>query len=141
MIPRREGRMIDAMTFTSVKFPDRVPDGYALMRVFFGGGAPHTMDLDDQALCHVVMGELKSLLDVDAAPLGYAIQRWPASYPQADVGHLDRVTQIEQGLPPGVAVTGSSYRGLGVPDCIEQGRETASHVISALANRAEIDRG
>ncbi len=79
--------------------------------------------LDDEALCDTVMGELKSLLDIQAKPLGYAIQRWPASYPQADVGHLGRVDRMERGLPAGLAVTGSSYRGLGVPDCIEQGRE------------------
>ncbi len=133
MIPRRERRLIDAMTFTSAKFPDRTPAGYALMRVFFGGGAPQTMDLDDEALCHTVMAELKSLLDLQAKPLGYAIQRWPASYPQADVGHLGRVDRMERGLPAGLAVTGSSYRGLGVPDCVEQGRDTAAAVVRALA--------
>jgi len=30
-------------------------------------------------------------------------------------------------------VTGASYRGVGVPDCVRQGQEAASHALSALA--------
>ncbi len=133
MIPRREKRLIDAMTFTSAKFPDRAPKGYALMRVFFGGAAPYTMDLDDTALCELVLSELKELLGIEAKPLGYVVERWPASYPQAAVGHLGLVDEIEARLPAGLVVTGSSYRGLGVPDSIEQGRTTAVKLVRTLA--------
>ena len=126
MIPRREGRLIDAMTFTSLKFPDRAPAGYALMRVFFGGGAPYTIALSDEQLRDLVMYELGNLLGIRARPLGFDVRRWPNSYPQADVGHLDRVETIERNLPPGIALAGASYRGLGVPDCIQQGRDSAA---------------
>lgn len=135
MIPRRERRLIDAMTFTSAKFTDRAPTGYALMRVFFGGGAPYTIALDNDQLTALVTLELKNLLGIRARPLGCAIHRWPSSYPQADVGHLDRVARIEESLPLGLAVTGGSYRGIGVPDCIEQGRESAIALVTALENR------
>ena len=126
MIPRREQRLIDAMTFTSLKFPDRAPAGYALMRVFFGGSAPYTIALDDDQLRDLVMYELGNLLGIRTRPLGFDVRRWPNSYPQADVGHLDRVAAIERSLPPGIAVTGGSYRGLGVPDCVQQGRDSAA---------------
>ncbi|MGL4650718.1 MAG: protoporphyrinogen oxidase, partial [Caldilineaceae bacterium] len=125
MIPRRERRAIDAVTFTSERFPNRAPQGVKMVRVFFGGSAPHMMHLDDDALTAAVRGELRALLGLRAAPLAAAVARWPESYPLADVGHLERVAAIEAALPRGLLVTGSAYRGLGVPDCVAQGRESA----------------
>lgn len=133
MIPRREKRRIDAVTFTSTKFPQRVPPGYALLRVFFGGGAPELLEMDEAALVQAVTDELHSLLGIEAAPLGWQMSRWPNAYPQAEVGHLARVAAIEAALPPGLYVTGSAYRGVGVPDCIAQGRETARAAAERLA--------
>jgi oxygen-dependent protoporphyrinogen oxidase len=43
------------------------------------------------------------------------------------VGHLERVDHIEAiaaGLP-GLYFTGSAYRGVGIPDCIDQGQNIA----------------
>jgi oxygen-dependent protoporphyrinogen oxidase len=124
MIPRREHRAIDAITFTSRRFPERIPAGYGMLRVFFGGSAPHIMVLDDGTLLAAVRGELRALLGIAAEPLAWVAHRWPDSYPQAAVGHLDHVAAIERSLPAGLYVTGSAYRGLGVPDCVAQGRAT-----------------
>ena len=52
--------------------------------------------------------------------------------PQADVGHLGRVAEIEAQLPESIFVTGSSYRGIGVPDCVRQGRETAKLALESM---------
>lgn len=128
MIPRREGRRIDAVTWTSAKIAGRAPAGYELLRVFFGGGDSTAVGLPDDELVEMVRGELADLLNITAVPLDYRIARWPRSYPQADVGHLDLVAAIEQALPHPFYVTGSSYRGLAVPDCIAQARETARRV-------------
>jgi oxygen-dependent protoporphyrinogen oxidase len=72
------------------------------------------------------------LLGIRAKPIEWTIQRWPNTYPQADVGHLERVAEIEAGLPAGLYVTGGAYRGLGVPDCVGQGRATARAVVERL---------
>ncbi len=136
MIPRSEHRAIDAVTVTSARFPDRIPQEYAVVRVFFGGSAPHSMALDDDQLRAAVQGELRMLLGITAQPIGWTIQRWPNAYPQADVGHLERVAEIEQGLPAGLYVTGGAYRGLGVPDCVGQGRATAQEAIKKLQAKA-----
>jgi len=133
MIPRREKRRIDAVTWTSAKIPGRAPAGYALLRVFLGGGLPETVTMSEADLLPVVQEELADLLNIQADPLDYRLARWPDSYPQADVGHLARVTEIERLLPAPFHVTGSAYRGLAVPDCIQQGRDTAQKVIDSLA--------
>ncbi len=132
MIPRREHRAIDAVTVTSARFPERIPQEYTVVRVFFGGSAPHIMALNDAELRAAVQGELRLLLGINAQSIAVAIQRWPNAYPQADVGQLARVDKIERGLPKGIYVTGASYRGIGVPDCVAQGRATAAEAMQAV---------
>ncbi len=132
MIPRREKRRIDAVTWTSAKIPGRAPDGYALLRVFLGGGMPETVTMPESELLPIVQQELAELLNIQAEPLDYRLARWPDSYPQADVGHLTRVAEIERLLPAPLYVTGSAYRGLAVPDCIQQGRDCAQKVVANL---------
>jgi protoporphyrinogen/coproporphyrinogen III oxidase len=125
MIPRREKRMIDAVTFTSRKMPERSTAGYAVVRVFIGGGAPEIVEFADDKLIETVQKELTELLGITAAPQTWTVFRWQSGFPQAEVGHLKHIDKIEKLLPPNLALAGSSYRGIAVPDCIRQGREAA----------------
>jgi oxygen-dependent protoporphyrinogen oxidase len=133
VIPRSEGRPINAITWTSTKFYYRAPEGHALLRVFFGGSrTPKSFDLSDDALLDMVQGELRAIMGIDAAPLFTRIHRWNEANPQYDVGHLDRVDTLESALPAGIHLTGSAYRGIGVPDCVHQGQVMASKVASLV---------
>ncbi|MCC6802449.1 MAG: protoporphyrinogen oxidase [Anaerolineae bacterium] len=136
VIPSSEERQIDGMTWTSSKWDGRAPDDEVLLRLFFGG--PHTrdmLDLNDSDLLAVVREEIRQILRIEAPPLYQRVFRWREGYPQYDVGHLERVTAIEATLPPGLFVTGSSYRGVGVPDCIKQGQAAAQQAVEFLAER------
>lgn len=130
MIPRREGRAIDALTCPSAKLRSRAPEGYTLLRAFFGAGRPEMAELDEGALVAAVRQELRALLGVAAEPVAYRAFRWAGDFPLADVGHLDRVAALEAQLPPGVHLAGNAYRGVGVPDCVRQGRAAAARVIT-----------
>lgn len=132
MIPRREKRMIDAVTFTSRKMPERSTPGYAVVRVFIGGGAPEMVEFSDEELIAAVKRELGEVLGITADPQTWATFRWECGFPQAEVGHLERVDEIEKLLPAGIALAGSSYRGIAVPDCIRQGREAAVKIVASL---------
>lgn len=130
VIPRSEKRPINAITWSSTKFDKRAPEGHILLRVFIGGSRnPQMMDVDDEELMAIIRQELKAIMDIDAAPIFHRIFRWDRSNPQYDVGHLERVEAIEAALPEGVFVTGSPYRGVGVPDCVHQAQQTAVAVI------------
>jgi oxygen-dependent protoporphyrinogen oxidase len=126
MIPRREKRNIDAVTFTSRKMPERSAAGYAVVRVFIGGGAPEIVIGSDERLLEAVRAELAELLGITAEPLTWTAFRWQDGFPQAEVNHLQRVDEIEKLLPANLALAGSSYRGIAVPDCIRQGRAAAA---------------
>jgi oxygen-dependent protoporphyrinogen oxidase len=135
VIPASERRPINAITVSSVKFDGRAPQGTVLLRAFFGGSrSPQSMALDDAALLSTVRGELRSLLDIQAEPLLHRIYRWPRSNPLYDVGHLERVAAIEAALPAGVFVTGSPYRGVGIPDCVKQAQNVALAANEYLTN-------
>jgi len=132
VIPRSERRGIDGLTWTSTKWAGRCPPDECLIRVFFGG--PHTrasLDLPDDELKAMVRRELAGMLGIraDVEPRLWRVHRWPDGYPQYDLGHLDRIASIERGLPPGVAVAGCAYRGVGVPDCVRQGAEAAERIL------------
>src|SRR6185437_7070029 len=125
VIPTSEGRRIDGMTWVSLKWPARAPQDLALLRVFFGGQATReTLELDDAALLALVRGELAAIMGIQTPPLFQRVFRVRDGYPRYTVGHLERVAAIERALPAGLYVTGASYHGVGVPDCVRQGQET-----------------
>jgi oxygen-dependent protoporphyrinogen oxidase len=129
VVPASAKRPINAVTISSVKFEQRAPEGYLLLRAFFGGSrSPQSMELDDDALLSTVLHELDQQLGIRAAPLFHRIYRWRRSNPQYDVGHLQRVAAIEADLPQGLYVTGSPFRGVGIPDCVKQAQETAERI-------------
>lgn len=131
VIPSSEKRPINAITISSTKFSQRAPDDHMLLRVFFGGSrSPESMELDDEALLEAVRNELQTILGIDAEPLFHRIYRWWNANPQYDLGHIERVSEIEKSLPDGLYVTGSPYRGVGMPDCVYQAQQTAEQVIS-----------
>lgn len=126
VIPRSEKRPINAITWSSTKFERRAPEGYALLRVFFGGSrTPEMMEVDDTTLLATVKRELETIMGISATPLFHRIYRWEHSNPQYDVGHLERVAAIRAALPKEIWLTGSPYGGVGVPDCIHQAQQTA----------------
>ncbi len=130
-VPRRERSALPAGavlagSWTSTKFDHRVTPGHALLRVFLGGaGGEATLAAGDEALIAAVRDDLRAILGLEAEPVMTRLERWPEGYPQYDVGHLERVRELEAALPPGILVAGSAYHGVGLPDCVKSGTEAA----------------
>ena len=133
LVPGSEKRPLNAITWSSTKFDHRAPEGHSLLRAFFGGSrSPGSMQLDDDELLRVVKKELRSIMGVAKDPLFHRVYRWERANPQYDVEHLRRVEAVERALPRGIWVTGSPYRGVGLPDCVHQGQMTAIQVVERL---------
>lgn len=135
VVPAAEHRSIIAATFSSLKFPDRAPEGSILTRAFLGGVLKADMiRLDDAAMISAVREEFRSALGLKADPQLAHVQRWPKAMPQYRVGHVERVEEIERETlkMPAIALAGAAYRGIGVPDCIHSGEQAAERVFSAL---------
>jgi oxygen-dependent protoporphyrinogen oxidase len=129
VVPRVERKALMAGTWVTSKWPHRAPEGYALLRCFLGGATnPAILDQGDDSLAALAFSELRTLLGITGEPLLTRVYRWSRATPQYHVGHADRIAQIEQRLAalPNLYVTGSAYRGTGLPDCIADGRATAA---------------
>lgn len=137
VIPSSENRQIDGITWTSNKWKHRAPDDVALMRVFFAG--PHTRDMlikPADEILSIVQDELRDIMGITARPIHYSLNRLPKGYPQYDVGHLNRITAIESSLPEGIDVTGSPYRGLGLPDVVHQSQQLIAKIAQKYRDRS-----
>jgi len=136
VVSARDKSKLMACTWTSTKFDARAPGEHVLLRAFVGGPRNEGLvDLPDEELLDLVRGELREVMGVAARPVLTRIYRWPGGNPQYDVGHLERVDQLEAMAAdlPGLYLTGSAYRGVGLPDCIQQGQTTAEAVLAAIA--------
>jgi protoporphyrinogen/coproporphyrinogen III oxidase len=135
LCPSIENRALMAATYSSTKWPNRAPAGKALMRGFVGG--PHNqaiMDRSDDEMIEIVKAEFRSILGLKAQPLFAKVYRWINGMPQYTMGHLGRVDRIEAltGSIATLGVGGGSYRGVGIPNCIESGEAAASKVMREL---------
>lgn len=144
IVPRVErDTTIMAASWMSAKWPGRAPEQQVLLRAFVGGMRnPELFDLADDAVASLAHRELARLLGIEARPSLVRVYRWPRANAQHNVGHLDRVARIDARLRrlPGLFVTGSGFRGTGIPDCVEDGRAVARQAAEHVAASAGADR-
>ncbi len=138
VVPKVENTGILAGSWLSSKWPHRAPEGRVLLRAFVGGARdPHALDRSDAELVAVSLNALGPLLGISGQPLLSRVYRWERASAQHEVGHLERLAVIERALArhPGLFITGSGFRGVGIPDCIADGRSTGRQVSEWLAQR------
>jgi oxygen-dependent protoporphyrinogen oxidase len=140
LVPKEEGRLLTACSFGSSKWPhwsepgsSKWPHwsepGTAILRA--SAGRAHDdrpFQLDDARLVERVQEEVAEALGARATPTAWRVHRWPGSFPQYTVDHLERVATIEAALRralPRVTLAGASYRGSGIPACIASGRRAS----------------
>lgn len=138
VVPLVERRRVIAGSFTDVKYAGRAPADSVLLRVFLGGALqPEQLALDDAALLQAARDELRDLLGITAEPSLSWVQRWMQAMPQYDVGHADRVAELERRVAQhsGLALAGNAYHGVGLADCVRGGEAAADALVAHLARR------
>ncbi len=136
VVPETERRRIIAGSFASLKYPGRASEHQVLIRVFIGGALqPEMLKLSDDELVRVAREELAELLNVSGNPIVTDVARWLQSMPQYHVGHLDRVSRIEQLMAqhPTIALAGNAYRGVGIPQCVAGGEAAAARIAARFS--------
>jgi protoporphyrinogen/coproporphyrinogen III oxidase len=131
VVPKVEGTTIMAGSWVSSKWRSRAPEGRVLLRAFIGGARdPGAMERSDEDLVRAAERELGVLLGLSGRPVVTRLHRWTRANAQHEVGHLDLVAAMETRLQhlPGAFITGSGFRGVGVPDCVADARDTAAAV-------------
>ncbi|HJW21156.1 MAG TPA: protoporphyrinogen oxidase [Candidatus Limnocylindrales bacterium] len=124
---------IHACTLSSRKWADRAPEGWLLARAFVGDGAA-AASWTDAELVAAAARDLGATLGLRGTPAFTRVARYRGAMPHYTVGHLDRVAAATTALAesPQVVLAGGAYRGVGLPDCIAQGRAAAGHLVQRL---------
>lgn len=135
LVPRREGpRILGALWETSI-YPNRAPEGKALVRVMIGGAVDRqVLDLDDEALLAAVRADLSVTMGLTVDPEFVRIVRHRRGIPQYTKGHVARLQRIDTLLKahPGLYLAGNSYRGVAINSCIAEASDIAERVLGSL---------
>ena len=123
LVPRSEAVRILGTLWESQTFPNRAPQGKALLRVMVGGACDAgIVALDDDRLLAIVQKDLRTTMGIKADPEFVRIFRHGRGIPQYVKGHVARLQQIDRRLSryPGLYLAGNSYRGVSMNACIAE---------------------
>ncbi len=131
LVPPGEPLRMLGCLWSSATFAHRAPPGRALLRVLLGGRDRAVMDLPDDRLLELVLGELRLTMGISGAPEMVRIIRWPKAIPQYTLGHGERLARAAAELArlPGLHLTGNGYRGIALTDCVTNAQAAARAVL------------
>src|SRR6476661_8156069 len=135
LVPPTEPLTIKASTFSSVKWPWLAaahPDRTFLRASVGRHREEVALQRSDDELVAVALADLRTVLGPGVPdPVDAHVQRWGGGLPQYAVGHRSRLAPTRE-LPPGLALCGAAYDGVGMPACIASGRAAARSIRSVL---------
>jgi len=135
VVPATEGLRTTALSFVSTKLPFRAPEGHVLLRGFLGGVRdPGALSLRDDEMIETVTSEMRNVLGLRCEPVMTRVFRWPAGTPQLEVGHLERMREVESraAAVPGLFLTGAGVRSTGIPDSVADGTRAGEAAAEAV---------
>lgn len=136
VVSRNSPYRITACTWTYKKWDHTTPEGKVLLRAYVGKPTDQeVVTFSDKAIIDIVLQDLEKTMGITKAPESAIVTRWRELMPQYTVGHYERISSVRQHATkrlPGVFMAGSSFDGVGVPDCIGQAEEMAEIAIDYL---------
>jgi oxygen-dependent protoporphyrinogen oxidase len=133
LIPKKEGCSTLGTLWDSSMFENRAPEGKVLLRSMMGGACfPEYVRLGDDEVVARVKTDLKRVMGISAEPEFIKVFRHPQAIPQYTVGHGRRLLELDKLLKahPGLILTGNSYRGIGLNDCVAAAERAADEALA-----------
>ncbi|HEY6008013.1 MAG TPA: protoporphyrinogen oxidase, partial [Geobacteraceae bacterium] len=138
LIPKEEGLNTLGTLWDSSIFENRAPEGRVMLRSMLGGACfPGYVKLDDAEVERRVRDDLERTMGITSPPDFIRIFRHEQAIPQYTVGHGKRLDALAERLAarPGLFLTGNSYRGIGLNDCVAAAHRAAGEVVAHLRTR------
>lgn len=135
LIPREEGLSTLGTLWDSSIFEHRAPEGMVLLRSMMGGACfPQYITLSDDEVIRRVRADLEKTMGIREKPDFIRIFRHEKAIPQYVVGHSRRLDALADQLSriPGLFLTGNSYRGIGLNDCVAAAHRAVEQTISFI---------
>jgi oxygen-dependent protoporphyrinogen oxidase len=133
--PKQERLSTLGTLWDSSIFEGRAPEGKVLLRSMMGGACfPQYIKLSDAEVEKRVRDDLEKTMGIKTAPSFIRIFRHEKAIPQYTVGHGKRLTALSGLLEkhPGLVLTGNSYRGIGLNDCVAAAHRGATEALEQL---------
>ncbi len=133
LVPKPVQKWVTAVSFATTKWQHWNPvddhgEPAMILRISLGRDGRDLTDEPEDALLEAAISEVGRHLGLTLQPFAQRLTRWPMAFPQYRPGHEKRVTALEARLAedaPGILVAGASYRGIGIPACIDQANGAA----------------
>ncbi|WP_042461567.1 protoporphyrinogen oxidase [Neobacillus dielmonensis] len=128
----------NACTWTSRKWEHTSKSGNLLVRLFYKSSHPSftsLKDLNREELIGAALEDVHKSLGINAQPVVSQVTKWNDQMPNYLITHPNSVKALESKMAasyPGIILAGCSYYGVGIPDCIENGIDSARKVIQML---------
>lgn len=136
VVSRNSDFRITACTWTHKKWPGTTPEGMALLRCYLGKPSDQdVVEMTDEEIIEIALRDLNKTMKINTKPIFHVVTRWKKTMPQYTVGHKERIQNVKDSLLkelPGVFLAGSSFEGVGIPDCIAQGEQAVKKVLDFL---------
>ena len=135
LIPKKEGCSTLGTLWDSSMFENRAPAGKVLLRSMMGGACfPEYVKLGDDEVVARVRRDLQATMGITAEPSFVRVFRHEQAIPQYTVGHGKRLQALEGLLKghPGLILTGNSYRGIGLNDCVAAAQRAADEAMACI---------
>lgn len=135
MFPRREGSETICTFWNSSMFSGRAPESKVLMTSFAGRGSNnHGVVMNEEEYARVVEAENARILGIKGQPLDRVVWKDPRALPQYNVGHAQRVAQIQNIVStiPNLRIVGNFLRGRSIGDCVDLAFGAAQDVHSRI---------
>lgn len=128
----------NACTWSSRKWKHTSANGKLLVRLFYKDIHPRYEEfraMSDDELVAVAREDIAKSLQVTAPPMLTEVTKWLDKMPRYDLSHRaarDGVVNALQQHYPNVYIAGSSFYGVGIGACIQNGRDIAKQVIDTI---------
>ncbi len=142
LVPRKSGVQTLGSIWSSCLYPNRAPQGKALLTCFIGGALqPEILSWSEEEVLAQVQSDLSRLMGLSPSfrPDFSHVKLWQQAIPQYTLNplnrsenHLERHQFLEQHTPPRLILAGNYRTGVSVNDCILQGESAAEKILHSL---------
>jgi protoporphyrinogen/coproporphyrinogen III oxidase len=135
MVPRREGLETICTFWNSSLFPGRAPEGKVLITSFAGRGMSNNgAAMGEEECVQIVEAENARALGIKGPSLDRVVWKDSRALPQYNVGHAQRVADIQNNLHtmPNLRIIGNFLKGRSIGDCVDLAFAAAQDVHSQI---------
>ncbi|MBI4935032.1 MAG: protoporphyrinogen oxidase [Actinobacteria bacterium] len=132
LVPKPMQRLVTATSFGSQKWAHWASPDQVVLRISLGRDGLPVLHLSDEQLLAAAVDDVSRHIGLALQPTHTRVTRWAGAFPQYRPHHAERVAAIQADLPPGLAIAGASYHGIGVPACINSAQKAAAAVRTLL---------